>query len=109
MTIFRVETYVIKPEKQEEYMAIMKKWVAYIKKNKEKCQELKSWRLFSQMIGGNSGGYVEMGEFESLADFEKFMHRTFHGRKESITTIVSGFTNCVVPGTYSVNIWNSVM
>jgi hypothetical protein len=30
------------------------------------------------MIGGNSGGYVEMGEFESLADFEKFMHRTFH-------------------------------
>jgi len=78
MTIFRVETYVIKPEKQEEYMAIMKKWVAYIKKNKEKCQELKSWRLFSQMIGGNSVGYVEMGEFESLADFEKFMHRTFH-------------------------------
>ena len=109
MTVFRVETYVIKPEKHEEYMAIMKKWVAYIKKNKEKCKELKSWKLFSQMIGGNSGEYVEMGEFESLADFEKFMHRIFHGQEELMTTIVSGFTTCVVPGTYSVNIWNSVM
>jgi len=109
MTVFRVETYVIKPEKQEEYLAIMKKWVAYIKKKKEKCKELKSWRLFSQMIGGNSGGYVEMGEFESLADFEKFMNRTFHGQKELIKTIVSRFTTCVVLGTYSVNIWSSVM
>jgi hypothetical protein len=109
MTVFRVETYVIKPEKQEEYMAIMKKWVVYIKKNKEKCKELKSWRLFSQMIGGNSGGYVEMGEFESLADFENFMTRTFHGQEELVTAIVSEFTTCVVPGTYSVNIWNSVM
>jgi hypothetical protein len=94
MTVFRVETYAIKPEKREEYLAIMKKWVAYIKKNKEECKELKSWRLFSQMIGGNSGGYVEMGEFESLADFEKFMKRTFHGQKELITTIVSRFTTC---------------
>ena len=109
MTVFRVETYVIKPEKQEEYMAFMKRWVAYIKKNKAKCKELKSWKLFSQMIGGNSGGYVEMGEFESLADFEKFMHRILHGQEKSIATIVSGFTTCVVPGTYSANVWSSVM
>jgi hypothetical protein len=61
------------------------------------------------MIGGNEGGYVEMGEFDSLADFEKFMHRTFHGEDALITTIVSEFTTCVVPGTYSVNIWNSIM
>lgn len=104
MTVFRVETYVIKPEKQKEYTAIMKKWAAYIKKNKRKCKELKSWKLFSQMIGGNSGGYIEMGEFESLADLEKFMNRTFHGQEELITTIVSEFTNCVVPSTYSVSI-----
>jgi hypothetical protein len=91
MTVFRVETYVVKPEKQEEYMVIMKKWAVYIKKNKEKCKELKSWKLFSQMIGGNSAGCVEMAEFESLAEFEKFMHGTFHG-KEEITTIVSAFT-----------------
>jgi hypothetical protein len=50
-----------------------------------------------------------MSEFESLTDYEKFMHRTFHGQEESITLIVSRFTACVVPSTYSVNIWNCLM
>src|SRR3990170_7192714 len=103
MTVFEVGTYVIKPEKREEYMAIIKKWAAYIKKNREKCKELKSWKLFAQMLGGNSGGYVEMGEFESLADFEKFINR-IEQDKELNTTIMSGFMNCIVPGTYSMNI-----
>jgi hypothetical protein len=109
MTVFHVETYVIKPEKQEQYMALMKKWAAYIKKNKEKCKEVKSWKLLSQMIGGNTGGYVEMGEFASLADYEKFIKKTFHGQEEFFKTIASGFTSCVVPGTYSMNVWNSIM
>lgn len=107
--VFKVEMYVIKSEKREEYRAIMKKWAVYIKKNEEKCKELKSWRLFSQMTGDNSGEYVEMAEFDSLADYEKFMRRIFHGNDKFIAAIVSGFTTCVVPGTYSMNIWNSVM
>jgi hypothetical protein len=106
MAIFKVETYVIKPEKQEEYMAVVKKWAAYIK-NKEKCKELKSWRLFSQAIGGNTGAYVEMGEFENLANFEKIMNR-IEQDKEFITTIMSPWMSCIVPGTYSMNIWKSV-
>jgi hypothetical protein len=109
LAIFRIETYVVKPEKQEEYLSIMKKWTAYIKKNEVKCKELKSWKLFSRTIGGNVGEFIEMWELESLADYEKLMHKTFHGRDESITRIVSEFTNCVVPGTNSVSIWNSVM
>jgi hypothetical protein len=109
MTVFRVEKYVVRPEKHEEYVAIMKKWVDYIKKNKETCKELRSWKLFSQAIGGNVGEYIEMWELETLADYEKFMHSVFHGQDESIAKIVSGFTTCTVPGTNSVSIWNSVM
>ena len=109
MTVFKVETYIIKPDKKEEYMAIIKKWAAYIKKNKEKCKELKSWKLFSQMIGGNIGGYVELGKFENLAEYEKFINR-IEQDEEFITTIASPFfNNCLVPATYSLNIWNSVM
>jgi len=103
MAVFKVETYAIKPEKQVEYMAVMKKWAAYIKKNKQKCKEQKSWRLFCQMFGGTAGGYVEIAEFESLADLEKFTHKVFHGQEKSIAEIVSGFTSSIVPGTYSVN------
>lgn len=109
MTVFKVETYVIKPEKQEEYRTTMKKWAAYIKKNKEKCKELRSWKLFSQIISSNAGGYVEMSEFENLTDYEKFISKTFHGPEQFFKMIMSVFTTCIVPGTYSVSIWNSVM
>jgi hypothetical protein len=109
MTVFRVEKYVVKPEKQEEYFAIMKKWAGYIKKNKEKCKELRSWKLYSQAIGGNVGEYIGMWELENLADYEVFMHRIFHGQDESITKIVSEFNTCTVPGINSISIWNSVM
>jgi hypothetical protein len=106
MTIFKVETYVIKPEKQEEYMAVVEKWKAYIK-NKEKVKGLKSWKLFSQMIGGTTGAYVEMGEFENLAVFEELMDR-IEQDKEFITKIMSPWMSCIVPGTYSMTIWKSV-
>ncbi len=109
MTVFRVEKYVVKPEKQEEYVAIMKKWTKFIKKNKGTCKELRSWKLFSQSIGGNVGEYVEMWELDSLTDYEVFMHRIFHGQDESVAKILLGFTTCMVPGTNSVSIWNSVM
>jgi hypothetical protein len=105
MTIFKVETYVVKPEKQEEYMALVEKWVAYIK-NKEKCKELKSWKLFSQTIVGTMGLYMEMGDFESLADYEKMMNRIIHD-KEFLTTFLP-FYDCVVPATDSINIWNFI-
>lgn len=29
MAVFKVEAYVVKPEKQEEYRAIMKKWAQH--------------------------------------------------------------------------------
>jgi hypothetical protein len=106
MTVFKVETYIIKPEKQDEYLAIAKKWIVFIK-NKEKFKELKSWRLFSQMTGGNASAYVEMGEFENLANYEKLMERVGHD-KEFIETIVSPWMSCMVPGTYSMNLWKSV-
>jgi len=84
MTVFRVEKHVVKPEKHEEYVAIMRKWADYIQKNKEKCKELRSWKLFSQAIGGNVGEYIEMWELESLADYEKFMLRVFHGQTREV-------------------------
>src|SRR4030042_6899366 len=109
MTVFRVEKYVVRPEKHEVYVAIMKKWADYVKKSKEKCKELRSWKLFSQAIGGNVGEYIEMWELESLADYEKFMHKTFHGGDESIAKIVSGFTTCTMPGTNSVGTCDPVI
>jgi hypothetical protein len=62
MTVFGVETYVIKPEKQAEFRAYKEKWkkfFAYKENRPQLFKEVKSYRMFSQMFGGNWGGYVE--------------------------------------------------
>jgi len=103
MTIFMVETYVIKPEKQEEFMSLLKKWYAETKKNEAKYKELKSYKIDAQMFGGNRLGYFEMWEFESLADLEKLLNRI--NQDKEFLKVVSDFTSCIVPDTWSINIW----
>lgn len=108
MTIFKVESYVIKPERSEEYHAIVKEWTAYMKKNKEKCKELKSWKLFSKMIGDNVSACIEMWELESLADYEKLMNRIMQDKEFQAMSLPFS-RDCLVPATYSVEIWNSIV
>jgi antibiotic biosynthesis monooxygenase (ABM) superfamily enzyme len=106
MTVFVVDTYVIKPEKQAEYTAWSKKFFAYKERNPQLFKEVKSYKVFAHVAGGNWGGYVEMLEFESLADFEKWMNRIT--QSEYMTTLYPEFTTLVAPATESVSIWNPV-
>ena len=102
MTIFVVETYVIKPEKQAEFTAYKKKWKKFFVKW---LKELKSCKMFAQMFGGNYGGYVEMWEFENLADCEKFFNRIM--QSEYPTKLQPEFMALIVPATYSMSVWTS--
>ena len=76
MTIFVVETYVVKPGKQGELILLLQRMREYKEKNPEGFKEMKSKRIFSQMFGGVSGGYVELNEFDSVADAERYIART---------------------------------
>ena len=60
------------------------------------------------MFGGSIRGYVEVWEFENLAESEKFSNRIMQD-KEFITNIYAELPSLLVPSTHSVNIWNSVM
>ncbi len=110
MTIFMVETYVIKPEKQAEFTAYKEKWkkfFAYKENRPQLFKEVKSYKMFAQMLGGNWGGFVEMWEFENLADLEKCFNKVM--RSDYMTKLYPEFARLLVPATYSMNIWNSVM
>ena len=107
MTVWMVDSYVVKPDKLGEFTALLKKLEVFIKKRKDLFKEAKSHKFFSQLLGGTWGGYVEMYEFENLADFEKCFGRVMHD-KEFMTKIYAEFSSCVVPGSESANIWNSV-
>jgi hypothetical protein len=103
-----VDSYVVKPDKLGEFTALLRKLETLIRKRPDLFKEAKSHKFFSHMVGGTWGGYVEMYEFENLADFEKCFNRVMQD-KEFLTTIYAEFSGHVVPGSESANIWNSVM
>lgn len=106
MTVSMVETYVIKPDKLEEFNTLLKKSETYMKKHPDLFKEMKSHKIFSQLFGGNWGGYIEMYEFENLASFEKWMTRIM--QSDYMRTSYPEQISLVVPGTHSMNIWKSV-
>ena len=106
MTIFMVEKYTIKPDKLGEFNTVYKKFEAFLKKRKALFKEVKSHKMFSRLIGGHWGEYVEMTEVENFADFEKLMSRVMQD-KEYLTKIYPEMMALIVPGTHSLEVWNS--
>ena len=106
MTVFVVERYVVKPGKQGELMLLLQRMREYKKENPEQFKEMKSKRVFSQMFGGISGGYIELNEFNSMADAEKYMTRMF--KDEGFMKLYQEAIQLIVPATYSLNVWKAV-
>jgi hypothetical protein len=107
MTIFMVETFVVKLDKLGEFMAFHKKFKAWMEKRLDEYKEVKSHKVFSHMLGGNWGGHVVMWEVENLAGLEKFWGRSMQD-KEWLTEFRPQLMALIVPGTYSINIWSPV-
>ncbi len=107
MTVFLVETYVVKPEKKEEFISALKKILKYKKANLENFKEMKSKKVFSQMFGGSSDGYIELNEFDTLAEVEKYLART--SKDKGFMKLYQEAKQLLVPATYSLTVWNLVI
>ena len=77
-----------------------------IKKNKKMFKELKSLKLFTQMFGGVYGAYVELGEYDSVADCDKLFVNLL--KDEEWKKLYQKFISLIETGTYSISIWNAV-
>lgn len=105
MTIFIVEKYNIRPEKLGEFAAVYKETlIPFMEKRKDLMMEIKSHRMFSQMM--HSGGYVEITEFENLSEYEKYTSKEMQDH-EMMTKIYAQLLPMIVPGTHSMEIWNA--
>jgi len=107
MSVFVIEPYVVKLGKQEELVSLLQRIRKYKEENPERFKEMKSKRIFSQMFGGISGGYIEMNEFDNIADAEKYMTRV--SRDKGFMKLYQEAKLLLVPATYSLNVWKSVM
>jgi len=106
MSIFIVETYVVRPEKLDEFTPALNEFLKFKKKNPKLFQGLKSWKLYKQEYGGTTHMYVEMWEYSSLEAMERISDRIF--AHEEMIKIVKGFHQLIESISFSTSIWYHV-
>ena len=106
MSIFLVETYLAKHEKQAEFDALLKEFLRFKKENPKVFAGLKSWKLLQQEYGGMGNLYIEMWEFESLQEMEKCNARIFDNKE--MKRIQATFHTLIDHTTFARFIWNTV-
>lgn len=107
MSVFIVDIYVVKTEKQREFMPFIQRFLKFKEENPEKFKEWKSWKIFRQGFGDVSGAYVEMMEFDSMTDAEKWGARM--RKDEMMMKFREEFMLLIDPATHSMKLWHSVM
>jgi hypothetical protein len=105
MTILEVETFVAKPGKEGEVMALWQKALKYMKDHPEKTKA-KSTKIFTQVFGGTFGAYVMMSEYDSIADWEKEYATMM--QDETQMKLMEEAMALIVPGTFSINILSAL-
>jgi len=106
MTILVIGTWLVRPEKQVEFSRLWKRFLEYLKKNPKMFKEVKSLKFFTQMFGGIEGTYVELAEYESLADYETFQTRI--KKNKEYMKMFQEFMLLVDPTTLSTSVLTAV-
>jgi hypothetical protein len=103
MSVFVVESYVVKAEKRAEFEPALREFVEFKERNTELFSGLKSWKLYRQEFGAIGGMYIEMWEFENFEEMDRINRRIFSDK--GMKRIQDGFHLLIDPATFSANIW----
>jgi hypothetical protein len=106
MSILLVETYVVKVEKQAGFEPLLNQFLDYKKNHQELFKGVLSWRLYKQKYGAVGGMYIELWEYQNLAEMEEINKRIFEDAV--MKRINVDFHNLVEPATFSSCIWTAV-
>lgn len=106
MTVFMVQTYVVKPEKQAEYDAFMQRLIKLMKDKPEKFPGLKSYKVYTHKIG-SIGTYVELYEFPDMGVSEKFLD--FSYKDKDLLKFWEEWMGQIVPETFTMHIWAQLL
>lgn len=108
MNVFVVARYVIKSTNWQDFIPSTKRRLKYMKENPAKFKEMKSWKLLSPDLNGKAGEYVEIWEFESFAEYQKWHERATKD-KEYMKILNKEFMPLIVDSTWSRELWAGVM
>ena len=68
MSIYLLETWIIKPEDEEEHRLIWEEFIGYMKLNPGLFGSIKSMKLFHKLSGNDSINYAQIVEFDNIED-----------------------------------------
>jgi len=102
-SIFWVNQYVLKPEKMGEYVVWSKKYEAWARGQPELFKEVKSLKAFNQVIGNSMGSFLELWEFESLAEMERWLVKYSSNKEAAVWH--QEWMAMIVPETWSSSTW----
>jgi hypothetical protein len=106
MSITMVETYVVRADKLIEFTPLLNEFLKFKKAHPQLFHGVKSWKLYKQDYGQPAGMYIEMWEYENLAQLEEIDKRIFSD--EGMKKISTAFHKLVEPTTFSSSIWSKV-
>ena len=106
MTIVVQDMWVVKPEKQQEFTKLWKRYQKYAKDNPKLFKEMKSNKTYTQMFGGTYGAYISLSEYNSLADMEKLNNRTM--KDPALMKLYNEMMLLIDPTTYTSNVWTTL-
>jgi len=99
MTGYLARTYVVNPDKLDEYNEWGKKLVALMKKKPGLFRGVKSLQVLRHKYGGSVGGFTALWGFESLANIEGWESGFSEIPEEK--ALRAEFMELIVPGSYS--------
>ena len=106
MSAIMVEAYVVRAERSTEFTALLDEFLKFKKAHRQLFKGVKSWRLYKQDYGQPAGMYVEMWEYENLAQLEEIDGRIFSDA--GMDRICTAFHALVDPATFTKAIWSNV-
>jgi hypothetical protein len=103
MTVYWASTYFVKLAKREEFISAMKKQKEHIAKHRQEFKEIKSWRLYTQVYGGTYMSFIDIWEYDSQADLDKYEPEWAPGGR--LAEFGAAYMNLVEGETMSSLIW----
>jgi len=106
MTIWMVQTYVVKPENQADLEVLLRNINKMMKDKPEKFKGLQSYKTFTHKVG-SIGTYVEMYEFPDMGVFEKWYDGAFIDK--DILKLYEDWMSQIVPESYTMHLWSPII
>jgi L-rhamnose mutarotase len=106
MSVFYVETYVVKAEKRKEYKLLLARLLKHKKNHPKLFKGVKSYKIYQQEFGTPAGMFIVIWEYENWNDIQTANNR-IHKDKE-IQKIHKAFHRLIEPATFTGNIWHPI-